>query len=177
MVTARSLRALDWMNFFVANVQTGFGPFIASYLASHKWTQGEIGMALSVGTISAMVSQVPGGAAVDALAQQERRGRLGDLRDHLERGAAGGESNGAAGDCRRGVSRLCQLHADTGAGRDLVRVGGAREPRRPARAQRALGVDRQRGGGRIDGRIRRILFAARGVLADCGARGARRYSR
>ena len=67
LVTARSLRALDWLNFFVANVQTGFGPFIASYLASHKWTQGEIGMALSVGTISAMVSQVPGGAAVDAL--------------------------------------------------------------------------------------------------------------
>ncbi|GAB2878601.1 MFS transporter [Paraburkholderia jirisanensis] len=67
MVTARSLRSLDWLNFFVANVQTGFGPFIASYLATHKWTQGEIGLALSVGTISAMVSQVPGGAVVDAL--------------------------------------------------------------------------------------------------------------
>ncbi|WP_235850646.1 MFS transporter [Paraburkholderia piptadeniae] len=67
MVNARSLRALDWLNFFVANVQTGFGPFIASYLASHKWTQGEIGLALSVGTISAMVCQVPGGAVVDAL--------------------------------------------------------------------------------------------------------------
>src|SRR5207253_10818984 len=66
-VTVRSLRSLDWLNFFVANVQTGFGPFIASYLASHKWTQGEIGMVLSIGTISAMVSQVPGGAAVDAL--------------------------------------------------------------------------------------------------------------
>ncbi|SMG01218.1 MFS transporter [Burkholderia singularis] len=67
VLSVRSLRALDWLNFFVANVQTGFGPFIASYLASHKWTQGEIGMALSIGTISAMVSQVPGGAAVDAL--------------------------------------------------------------------------------------------------------------
>ncbi|WP_205187248.1 MFS transporter, partial [Burkholderia sp. LMG 13014] len=66
-VSVRSLRSLDWLNFFVANVQTGFGPFIASYLASHKWTQGEIGMVLSIGTISAMVSQVPGGAAVDAL--------------------------------------------------------------------------------------------------------------
>jgi MFS family permease len=64
---AHSLFALDWLNFFVANVQTGFGPFIASYLASHKWTQGEIGLALSVGTVSAMLSQVPGGAAVDAL--------------------------------------------------------------------------------------------------------------
>jgi MFS family permease len=67
MATVRSLRALDWLNFFVANVQTGFGPFIASYLAFHKWTQGEIGLALSVGTISAMVSQVPAGAAVDAM--------------------------------------------------------------------------------------------------------------
>jgi MFS family permease len=70
-VNARSLLALDWMNFFVANVQTGFGPFIASYLASHKWTQGEIGMALSVGTISAMVSQVPAGAAVDAMSNKK----------------------------------------------------------------------------------------------------------
>ncbi|AME24767.1 MAG: MFS transporter [Pseudomonadota bacterium] len=67
MVTARSLRALDWLNFFVANVQTGFGPFIASYLAANKWTQGEIGLMLSVGTISAMASQLPAGALVDAL--------------------------------------------------------------------------------------------------------------
>ncbi|MEX3548532.1 MAG: MFS transporter [Burkholderia sp.] len=66
-VSIRSLRSLDWLNFFIANVQTGFGPFIAAYLASHKWTQGEIGLVLSIGTISAMVSQVPGGAAVDAL--------------------------------------------------------------------------------------------------------------
>ncbi|CAH2802440.1 MAG: Uncharacterized MFS-type transporter [uncultured Caballeronia sp.] len=67
MVIARSLRALDWLNFFVANVQTGFGPFVASYLAANKWTQGEIGLMLSVGTISAMASQLPAGALVDAL--------------------------------------------------------------------------------------------------------------
>ncbi|WP_321798702.1 MFS transporter [Caballeronia sp. J97] len=67
MVIARSLRALDWLNFFVANVQTGFGPFIASYLAANKWTQGEIGLMLSVGTISAMASQLPAGALVDAM--------------------------------------------------------------------------------------------------------------
>src|ERR1700733_2424851 len=67
MVIARSLRALDWLNFFVANVQTGFGPFIASYLAANKWTQGEIGLMLSVGTVSAMASQLPAGALVDAL--------------------------------------------------------------------------------------------------------------
>ena len=67
MGIARSLRALDWLNFFLANVQTGFGPFIASYLTSNKWTQGEIGIALSVGTATAMVSQVPAGALIDTM--------------------------------------------------------------------------------------------------------------
>ncbi|MGI4807363.1 MAG: MFS transporter [Janthinobacterium lividum] len=58
---------LDWHNFFVANVQTGFGPFIAVYLSSEAWTQGQIGTALSVGTIAGMISQLPGGALVDWL--------------------------------------------------------------------------------------------------------------
>lgn len=72
MASIRSLRSLDWLNFFMANVQTGFGPFIASYLASEKWTQGEIGIALSVGTVTAMVSQLPAGAVVDALRNKQR---------------------------------------------------------------------------------------------------------
>lgn len=59
--------ALDWHNFFVANVQTGFGPFIAVYLTTEAWTQGQIGTALSIGTIAGMISQLPGGAVVDAL--------------------------------------------------------------------------------------------------------------
>ena len=67
MANARSLRALDWLNFFLADVQTGFGPFIASFLASKKWTQGEIGLMLSVGTITAMASQIPAGVLIDAL--------------------------------------------------------------------------------------------------------------
>jgi MFS family permease len=60
-------RGLDWHNFFVANVQTGFGPFIAVYLSTQAWTQGQIGAALSLGTIAGMISQLPGGALVDAL--------------------------------------------------------------------------------------------------------------
>ena len=58
---------LDWHNFFVANVQTGFGPFIAVYLSTEAWTQGQIGTALSIGTIAGMISQLPGGALVDWL--------------------------------------------------------------------------------------------------------------
>ncbi|GAN78204.1 MFS transporter [Acidisphaera rubrifaciens] len=64
---ATSLRGLDWLNFFMANVQTGFGPFIAVYLTSQRWTQTDIGIALSVGTVTAMISQIPGGALVDAV--------------------------------------------------------------------------------------------------------------
>ncbi|TMJ69515.1 MAG: MFS transporter [Alphaproteobacteria bacterium] len=64
---ARSLRGLDWLNFFVANFQTGFGPFISVYLTGVGWTQGAIGAALSAGTVAGMVSQVPGGILVDAV--------------------------------------------------------------------------------------------------------------
>jgi MFS family permease len=61
------LRALDWLNFFVANLQTGFGPFIAVYLTTDKWTQAQIGVALSVGSAVTMLGQVPAGALVDAV--------------------------------------------------------------------------------------------------------------
>jgi MFS family permease len=63
----RSLRGLDWLNFFVANFQTGFGPFISVYLTGVGWTQGAIGAALSAGTVAAMVGPVPAGALVDAV--------------------------------------------------------------------------------------------------------------
>lgn len=49
-------RGLDWLNLFVANIQTGFGPFIAVYLTTQGWTQSAIGIALSVGTLAAMAS-------------------------------------------------------------------------------------------------------------------------
>jgi MFS family permease len=64
---ARGFPGLDWLNFFIANFQTGFGPFISVYLTSAGWTQSAIGVALSTGTIASMVSQVPAGALVDAM--------------------------------------------------------------------------------------------------------------
>ncbi|MGL5167031.1 MAG: MFS transporter [Afipia sp.] len=62
----QSLRGLDWFIFFLADVQTGFGPFVAVYLTTQKWTQVEIGLVLSVGGIVALIGQMPGGAIVDA---------------------------------------------------------------------------------------------------------------
>ena len=66
-LAARGLPGLDWLNFFVANFQTGFGPFISVYLTSAGWTQAAIGAALSTGTIASVASQVPAGALVDAI--------------------------------------------------------------------------------------------------------------
>src|SRR5580700_10186057 len=67
----QSLRGLDWFIFFLADVQTGFGPFIAVYLTTQKWTQAEIGLVLSIGGVVALIGQMPGGAIVDA-ARSER---------------------------------------------------------------------------------------------------------
>src|SRR6516225_2088389 len=64
---ARGLPGLDWLNFFIANFQTGFGPFISVYLTSAGWTQAAIGAALSTGTIASMASQIPAGALVDTV--------------------------------------------------------------------------------------------------------------
>jgi MFS family permease len=61
------MRGLDWLFFFVADLQTSFGPFIAVYLTDHRWTQAQLGLALSVGSASGMLAQVPAGALVDAL--------------------------------------------------------------------------------------------------------------
>src|SRR5437870_12638511 len=66
-----SQRGLDWFIFFVADVQTGFGPFVAVYLTTQKWTQVDIGLVLSVAGLVALVGQMPGGWLVDA-ARSER---------------------------------------------------------------------------------------------------------
>ena len=65
--SARSEHGLDWLNFFVADVQTSFGPFVALYLSAQGWPQGRIGLAITVGSLTAIASQVPGGALVDAV--------------------------------------------------------------------------------------------------------------
>jgi MFS family permease len=67
----QSLHGLDWFIFFLADVQTGFGPFVAVYLTTQKWTQVEIGFVLSIGGVVALLGQMPGGAIVDA-ARSER---------------------------------------------------------------------------------------------------------
>jgi predicted MFS family arabinose efflux permease len=65
--SARTLRGLDWLNFFLADVQTGVGPFLAIYLAGYQWNEQSVGIALTVGGIAGILTQTPAGALVDRL--------------------------------------------------------------------------------------------------------------
>ena len=74
MSSPRSLRGLDGLNFFLADVQTGVGPFVAIVLASQGLGARAIGIALTFGGLAGVLSQVPLGAWVDAT--RHKRGLL-----------------------------------------------------------------------------------------------------
>ncbi len=62
-----TLRGLDWLNFLLADVQTGVGPFLAIYLAAYGWNEERVGLALTIGGIAGIAAQTPAGALVDRL--------------------------------------------------------------------------------------------------------------
>jgi MFS family permease len=63
----KSVLALEGTNFFLADVQTGLGPFLAAYLAGAGWKPGRVGVALTVGGVITVLLQTPAGAIVDQL--------------------------------------------------------------------------------------------------------------
>ena len=65
--SVNSRRGLDWANFFIADVQTGFGTFVAFYLASLGWSHRSVGFALGVSGLAAVLGLIPGGALADAM--------------------------------------------------------------------------------------------------------------
>ncbi len=63
----RSLRALDWLNFFLADVQSGLGPFLAVFLiTSRHWNAADIGVVMTISGIATLVAQTPAGAFIDS---------------------------------------------------------------------------------------------------------------
>lgn len=61
-----SLRGLDWVNFFMADVNTGIGPFLAIYLTSTRhWDPASVGMVVAAQSIASVVAQAPAGWLVD----------------------------------------------------------------------------------------------------------------
>ncbi|MBF8757379.1 MFS transporter [Pseudomonas guariconensis] len=58
--------ALDWLNFFLADVRDGLGPYLAIYLlAVHKWQPASIGLVMTLAGIAALLAQTPAGALID----------------------------------------------------------------------------------------------------------------
>ena len=60
-----SLHGLDWLNFFLAALLTGFGPFVAVYLADRGWTPASIGFVLTASGLAGLISQIPAGEIID----------------------------------------------------------------------------------------------------------------
>lgn len=66
--SSQSLRALDYLNFFLADVRGGVGPYMAIYLLSTlHWNPKQIGVVLSIMGIATLIAQTPSGALVDAV--------------------------------------------------------------------------------------------------------------
>jgi MFS family permease len=58
---------LDWINFFLADVRDGLGPYLAIYLLTvQKWDAASIGVVISIGSIAGLLAQTPAGALIDA---------------------------------------------------------------------------------------------------------------
>jgi MFS family permease len=62
-----SLRGLDEVNVLLAGALSGFGPYVAAFLAEQNWTQQNIGFVLTLGGFAGLLSQLPGGALLDAI--------------------------------------------------------------------------------------------------------------
>src|SRR5580692_1513807 len=60
-----SLLALCVLNFFMADVTSGLGPFLGVFLEGQHWTPAEIGLVMTVGGIAGMAVTTPLGALVD----------------------------------------------------------------------------------------------------------------
>ena len=59
-------RPLDALNFFLADVRDGLGPYLAIYLLTEqKWDEASIGVVMSVAALAGIIAQTPAGALID----------------------------------------------------------------------------------------------------------------
>jgi MFS family permease len=61
----RSRFALFALNFFMADMQAGTGPFLGIYLHAHHWSTTNIGTVMTLGGIAGMAVTAPTGALID----------------------------------------------------------------------------------------------------------------
>ncbi|MCO6051149.1 MFS transporter [Mesorhizobium sp. RP14(2022)] len=63
---SRSVRALGAVNFFLADVRDGLGPFLGIFLIGQGWSTATIGLVMTIGGIAGMLATTPLGALADA---------------------------------------------------------------------------------------------------------------
>lgn len=63
---SKGLWPLLSLNFFMADMQAGIGPFLGVFLLAHGWQSGLIGTVMTVGGVAGMLMTTPAGALVDA---------------------------------------------------------------------------------------------------------------
>lgn len=61
----RGQRALRCLNFFMADMQAGVGPFLGVFLLAHGWRSGWIGSVMTIGGVAGVFASAPAGAWVD----------------------------------------------------------------------------------------------------------------
>ncbi|WP_132252031.1 MFS transporter [Methylobacterium segetis] len=66
----RALRGLDALNFFLADVRDGLGPYLAIYLLAVRgpeqgWNEATIGLVMTIAGIAGLIAQTPAGALID----------------------------------------------------------------------------------------------------------------
>lgn len=61
----RGKRGLQALNFFMADMQAGIGPFLGVFLQQRGWTAGPIGTVMTAGGIAGMLMTAPAGAFID----------------------------------------------------------------------------------------------------------------
>jgi MFS family permease len=61
----RGVWPLQSLNFFMADMQAGIGPFLGVFLLAHGWESGAIGTVMTIGGVAGMLVTAPAGALVD----------------------------------------------------------------------------------------------------------------
>lgn len=63
----KSARVLLWLNFFLADIRDGLGPYVAIYLVTtHNWNAHQVGVTLTVMSVTTLIAQTPLGAWIDS---------------------------------------------------------------------------------------------------------------
>jgi len=66
----RAKLGLSSLNFLMADMQAGIGPFLGVFLQQKGWTSGPIGTVMTAGGVAGMLMTVPAGAFIDHTAKK-----------------------------------------------------------------------------------------------------------